>query len=82
MAPENGLDGNNLYQLVGTPSAECCSKRLFPTRVTRGFISNSRGIGKEVNSSPPVVQPEKQSSCLVSPTPPCGCQAQGFVLVM
>jgi hypothetical protein len=38
-----------VYQLVGTPSAECCSKSLSPTRVTRWFISNSQGIGLEAD---------------------------------
>jgi hypothetical protein len=40
-----------VYHFVGTPSAESCSKHLFPTRVSRGFISNSRGMAEMVNSS-------------------------------
>jgi hypothetical protein len=43
-----------VYQLVGNPSAECCSKRLFTTRVTRDFILNSRGIGPELPFASPL----------------------------
>jgi hypothetical protein len=39
----------SVYQFVGIPSAECCSKRIFPTKVTRGFISNPQGIGLEAD---------------------------------
>jgi hypothetical protein len=52
-------------------------KRIFPTRVTQGLISNFRGT---VEKAPLILmkQPGKQALCLVSPTPPSGCQAQGF----
>jgi hypothetical protein len=77
-APENSLDDTKeVCQFVGTPSVECYSKRIFPTRVTRGLISNSRRIVIKA-SSVLVSQLAKQVPCLVSPTPPCGCQAQGF----
>jgi hypothetical protein len=45
--------------------------------VTYGLISNSwRTVVKA--SSVLVKQPAKQVPFLVFPTPPCGCQAQGF----
>jgi hypothetical protein len=36
-------DTKKVCQFVGTPSSEWCSKRIFPTRVTRCLISNSWG---------------------------------------
>ena len=44
MVPENLSWWQQSMLFVGTPSAECYSNRVFPTRVTRGFISNSQGI--------------------------------------
>jgi hypothetical protein len=47
--PIGGLacdDTKQMYYFIGTPSAECCSKRIFPTRVTRSVISNSWGTLK------------------------------------
>jgi hypothetical protein len=75
---ENSLDDTEqVCQFVGNPSAESCSKRIFPTRVTRSLILNSRGT---VKKAPLVLikQPAKQGLCLVPATPPCACQAQGF----
>jgi hypothetical protein len=46
-------------------------------RVTRGLISNSQEIVEKV-SSVLVKQPTKQVLFTMTPTPPCGCQAQGF----
>jgi hypothetical protein len=60
-----------------TPNAECCSKGIFFTRVTRGLISNFQGTVKKA-SSVLVKKHAKQVTCLVSPTPSCGCQAQSF----
>jgi hypothetical protein len=70
-------DTKQVCQFIGTPNAECCSKKSFLTRVTQGLISNSWGI---VKKSPIVFvkQPTKQGLCLASPNPPCGFQAQGF----
>jgi hypothetical protein len=56
------------------PSAECCSKSKFSSRGNLGFISNSQGT---VEKALFVKQHTKQFPCLVSPTPPSGCQAQG-----
>jgi hypothetical protein len=36
-------DTKKVCQFIRTPSTEWCSKRIFPTRVTQGLISNSRG---------------------------------------
>jgi hypothetical protein len=72
-----GDDTKQVCQFIETQSAECCSKIIFPTRVTRGLISNSREIVEKA-STVLIKQPAKQFPCLVSPTPPCGCQAQGF----
>jgi hypothetical protein len=66
-----------MCHFVGTPSAECCSKRIFPTRVTQGLISNSQGTVEKALSIL-VRQLAKETPCLASPTPPSGCQAQGF----
>jgi hypothetical protein len=71
------IDTKQVCQFIGTPSVECCSKTIFPTRVTWGLISNSRGTVKEALFIL-VRQPAKQVPCLVSPNPPSGCQAQGF----
>jgi hypothetical protein len=48
----------------------------FTHEGTRGLISNSRGT---VEKAPVVLfkQPAKQLPCLISPTLPSGCQAQG-----
>jgi hypothetical protein len=61
--------------IVGTPSAECCSKSKFSPRGNSGFISNSRGTVKK-SLFILVRQPAKQAPCLASPNPPSGCQAQ------
>jgi hypothetical protein len=82
-----GLDDGNIddtkqvRQFVGTPSAKRCSKRIFPTRVTRGFILNSRRTVVKALSVL-VKQPAKQVPCLASPTPPSGCQAQDFEIII
>jgi hypothetical protein len=70
-------DTKKVCQFVGTPSVEYYSKRIFPTRVTQGLISNSQRTVKKA-SSVLVKQPAKQVPYLVFLTPPCGCQAQGF----
>jgi hypothetical protein len=57
-------------QFIGTPSAEWCSKRIFPTRVTQVLISNSRET-KGKASSRLVRQPAKQVLCLVPPVKIC-----------
>jgi hypothetical protein len=46
-------------------------REIFPIRVTRGLISNSRGTVKKALSVL-IKQPAKQVPCLVSPTPPSG----------
>jgi hypothetical protein len=53
------------------------AREIFPTRVTRGLILNSRGTVKKALSIL-VKQPAKQVPCLVYPSPPSDCQAQGF----
>jgi hypothetical protein len=78
MAPENRFDDiKQVCHFVGTPSAEYCSNRIFPIRVTQGLISNSWGI-VEKDLFVLVRQLAKQVPCLVSLTPPSGCQVQGF----
>jgi hypothetical protein len=63
--------------LLGLQVQGDVARRIFPTSVTQGLISNSRGtIGKA--SSNLILQPAKQILCLVPPTPPCGCQAQSI----
>jgi hypothetical protein len=70
-------DTKQVWQFIGTPSAESFSKRIFPMRVTRSLISNSRGTVIKALSVL-IKQPAKQVPYLVSLTPPSGCQAQGF----
>jgi hypothetical protein len=70
-------DTKQVCQFDGTPSAELCSERIFPTRLTWGLISNSLGTVKKA-SSVLVKQHAKQVLFFVPPTPPSGCQAQGF----
>jgi hypothetical protein len=53
------------------------AREIFPRRVTRGLITNSRGTVEKVLSVL-VKKPAKQVPCLVSPTPPSGCQEQVF----
>jgi hypothetical protein len=60
---------------IGTPSAECCSKS-FPHEETRGLYRTLGEQSKKLSSFF-VKQRTKQFLCLVSPTPPSGCQAQG-----
>jgi hypothetical protein len=45
----------------------------FPHEETQGLISNSRGTVEKA-----LIVPAKQLPCLVFPTPPSGCQAQGI----
>jgi hypothetical protein len=47
------------------------ARENFPTKVTRGW-------GTFEKDPVLVKQPAKQVLCLVSPTPPSGCQAQSF----
>jgi hypothetical protein len=74
--PSLGLDPL-LPSLVKPSHDQLGSIPTLPTRVTRGLISNSWGTVKNA-SSVLVKQPVKQIPCLVSQTPPCGSQAQGF----
>jgi hypothetical protein len=48
----------------------------FPHKDNSGLISNSQRIVKEALFVF-VRQTAKQSLCLVSPTPPSGCESQG-----
>jgi hypothetical protein len=77
MAPENSLDNTKQRrQLVGTPSAECYSKSKFPHEETQGLYRTLGEQSKKLSSFF-FKQPAKQLSCLVSPTPPSGCQHKG-----
>jgi hypothetical protein len=53
------------------------AREIFPTRVTHGLISNTRGT-VEKSLFVLVKRPTKQVPCLMWPTPPSGWQAQGF----
>jgi hypothetical protein len=70
-------DTKQVCHFVGTPSVECCIKKKFPHKDDYGLISNSRGTVKK-SLFILVRQPAEQVPCLVSPTPPSACQAQGF----
>jgi hypothetical protein len=63
--------------LLGLQVQSDVAREIFPTRVTWGLITNYRGTVEKALSVL-IKQPAKQVPCLVSPTPPSGCQEQGF----
>jgi hypothetical protein len=65
-----------MCHFIGTPSAEYCSKSKFSPQGNWGFISNCQETVEKAFFVF-VKQPTKQFACLVSPTPPSDCQAQG-----
>ena len=78
-APENVFDGNNF---VGTPNAECCSKLFFPHKGdSRVYIELSGNYWQRIAPSFSSSNLQNKINLFVSPTPPSGCQAQGFVYV-
>jgi hypothetical protein len=62
-------DGNKLcvYQLVGTPSAECCSKWLLPHKDDSGLIIEHKDLLQSPSTSS-CNACKTRRSCLVSPT--------------
>jgi hypothetical protein len=61
-------------------SVVATSKGIFPTRVAQGCTSNSLENNGLTHFFPLQTSYKTQIPCLVSPTPPSGCQAHDFVL--
>jgi hypothetical protein len=68
-----------IFDDVGTPSVECCvSEIVSPQGWLEGLYQTLGELDGIVFSSLFFKQSCKWNKCLVSPTPLCGCQAQGF----
>jgi hypothetical protein len=77
MTPKNSFDDTKqCANLLGLQVQSVVTRVNFPQEETRGLY---RTLGEQSTklSSFFVKQPKKQFLCLVSPTPPSGCQAQG-----
>ena len=77
-APENVLDSNNSVATLGLQVQSVVASVFSLQMWLEGLY---RTLGELANDCSFLLfkQPTKQIKLLVSPTPPSGCQAQGFV---
>jgi hypothetical protein len=64
---------------VGTSSAECCIRVSSPQGWIKGLYRTLGELNKEYSLLSSSNNPARQNKIHVSPTSPCGCQAQVFV---
>ena len=83
-APENSLDSRRCIRCRLSSKCRVCSsgRLVFPTKVTRGFISNSRGISRFDFIFLSFSRfPANKINCFVPSASPSGCQAQGVRMI-